>query len=377
MLTYSNAYAEIDLGALADNYKKISEYASPAEVIAVVKADAYGHGVERCSHTLYNCGCRFFAVATANEALEMRRLFSDCEILILGNCPNVELANILCDNDIIITLGSLEYAQRLSQELSRGKKLKCHIKLDTGMNRIGFSAHDEDFHELLEVFGYDNLKIEGMFSHFACSDMPDSPMTDEQLAVYKKIESKLAAKGHTFKARHISNSAATIYRHDACLDYVRCGIIMFGLDPSCDTPAKGLRPVMSLKTHITHVHKLYARESVGYGATFTADKDMMIATIPIGYADGFIRAYANGGYMTVDGKRCPIVGRICMDQCMIDVTGVNANPGDEVEIFGDHTSVDVFAEAAGTINYECICLLSQRVERVYVKKGKAGNARGQ
>ncbi len=365
MLTYSNAYAEIDLGALADNYKKISEYASPARVIAVVKADAYGHGVERCSHTLYNCGCRFFAVATANEALEMRRLFSDCEILILGNCPNVELANILSDNDIIITLGSLEYAQRLSQELSRGKRLRCHVKLDTGMNRIGFSAHDEDFSELLEVFKYDNLEIEGLFSHFACSDMPDSPMTDEQLSVYRKIENKLAEEGHTFKARHISNSAATIYRHDACLDYVRCGIIMFGLDPSGDTPAKDLKPVMSLKTHITHVHKLYRGESVGYGATFTADRDMIIATIPIGYADGFIRAYANGGYMTVGDRRCPIVGRICMDQCMIDVTDVDAAPGDEVEIFGKHTSVDVFAEAANTINYECICLLSRRVERVY------------
>ena len=181
MLTYSNAYAEIDLGALADNYKKIAEYAHPAEIIAVVKADAYGHGVERCSHALYNCGCRFFAVATANEALQMRRLFSDCEILILGNTPNVELANILSDNDIIITLGSLEYAKRLEQELSNGRKLRCHIKLDTGMNRIGFSTRDEDFSELASVFDVKGLEIEGLFSHFACSDMPGSPMTDEQL----------------------------------------------------------------------------------------------------------------------------------------------------------------------------------------------------
>ena len=158
MLTYSNAYAEIDLGALADNYKKISEYAHPAQIIAVVKADAYGHGVERCSHTLYNCGCRFFAVATANEALEMRRLFSDCEILILGNTPNVELANILSDNNIIITLGSLEYAKRLEQELSPNKKLRCHIKLDTGMNRIGFSTREEDFGELASVFDVKGLE---------------------------------------------------------------------------------------------------------------------------------------------------------------------------------------------------------------------------
>lgn len=368
MLTYSNAYAEIDLGALADNYKKIAEYAHPAEIIAVVKADAYGHGVERCAHALYNCGCRFFAVATANEALQMRRLFSDCEILILGNTPNVELANILSDNDIIITLGSLEYAKRLEQELSNGRKLRCHIKLDTGMNRIGFSTRDEDFSELASVFDVKGLEIEGLFSHFACADMPESPMTDKQLERYLKTEEKLKALGHSFKARHISNSAATIYRHDACLDYVRCGIILYGLDPSGEAPAKGLKPVMSLKTYITHIHTLRAGESVGYGATFTAENDMKIATIPIGYADGFIRAYANGGYMTVRGNRCPIVGRICMDQCMIDITGVDAVPGDEVEVFGEHTSVDVFAKAAGTINYECVCLLSRRVDRVYKKK---------
>lgn len=368
MLTYSNAYAEIDLSALAENYKKISEYAAPAQVIAVVKADAYGHGVERCSHALYNCGCRFFAVATVNEALELRHIFSDCEILILGNCPNVELANILADNDIIVTLGSLEYADRLSRTLTGKRRLRCHIKLDTGMNRIGFSAREEDFDELLSVFDYPCFKIEGMFSHFACSDMPDSDMTDLQLELYKKTETRLKEAGHSLEARHISNSAATIYKGEACLDYVRCGIILYGLDPSAQAPAKDLKPVMSLKTHITHIHKVYKGETVGYGATYTAKRDITAATIPIGYADGFIRAYANGGYMTVRGKKCPIIGRICMDQCMIDVTDVDAAPGDEVEIFGEHTSVDVFARAAGTINYECICLLSQRVERVYIKK---------
>ncbi len=368
MLTYSNAYAEIDLGALADNYKRISEYADPAKIIAVVKADAYGHGVERCAHTLYNCGCRFFAVATANEALQMRRLFSDCEILILGNTPNVELANILADNDIIITLGSLEYAKRLESELSNGRRLRCHIKLDTGMNRIGFSTRDEDFGELASVFDVEGIEIEGLFSHFACADMPESDMTDLQLERYKRTEAKLRELGHSFKARHMSNSAATIYRHDACFDYVRCGIILYGLDPSGECPAKDLKPVMSLKTYITHIHRLYKGETVGYGATFTAEQDMTIATIPIGYADGFIRAYANGGYMTVKGRKCPIVGRICMDQCMIDISGVDAAPGDEVEIFGEHTSVDVFAKAANTINYECVCLLSRRVDRVYRKK---------
>ena len=365
MLTYSNSYAEIDLDALRSNYNKISEYAKPANVIAVVKADAYGHGVTECSRALYECGCRFFAVATVNEALQLREIYTDCDILILGNTPNVELADILSDNNIITTLGSLEYAERVNRQLSPGKKLKCHIKLDTGMNRIGFSCHDSDLDSLLEVFRLENLEIEGLFSHFACSDMPGSDMTDRQYELYKKVESFLAEKGYSFKARHISNSAATLRRRVRDLDYVRCGIILYGLSPSSEVFSDELKPVMSFKTHITHVHKVYKGETVGYGATFTADRDMEIATIPIGYADGFIRAYANGGYMTVGGRKCPIVGRICMDQCMIDVSGTGARPGDEAEVFGEHASVDVFAKAAGTINYECICLLSKRVDRVY------------
>ncbi len=365
MFNYSNAYAEIDLAALADNYKRITEYAAPAKVMSVVKADAYGHGVAECTRVLYDCGCRFFAVATVSEALELRKMYSDCEILILGICPDIRAADELADNNIIIALGSLEYSCRIAGALSPGKRLRCHLKLDTGMNRIGFSFRDEDFSEITQAFSLGNLQIEGMFSHFACADMSDPSMTQLQYERYKRVEEKLAQRGITLKSRHISNSAAAIYHHDACLDYVRCGVILYGLDPSSETPAKGLKPIMSLKTHITHTHTIGAGDTVGYGATFTADKEMEIATIPIGYADGFIRAYANGGYMTVRGKKCPIVGRICMDQCMIDITGAGAKPGDEVEIFGEHTSVDVFAEAAGTINYECVCLLSRRVQRIY------------
>lgn len=368
MFTHSNAYAEIDLDALRNNYNKISEHAAPARIMAVVKADAYGHGVEQCSRTLYDCGCRFFAVATVNEALQLRELFADCNILILGNTPCLDSADILAEKDIIMALGSLEYAEKLNHRLSGKKKLRCHIKLDTGMNRIGFSCRDEDIEELLSVYKCENLEIEGLFSHFACSDMPASSMTDKQLDSYRKVEKALTDEGHSFKVRHISNSAATLNRKDIGLDYVRCGIILYGLSPSDEVKADDLTPVMSFKTHITHIHRIRKGESVGYGAIFTAEKDMTIATLPIGYADGFIRAYANGGYMTVRGKKCPIVGRICMDQCMIDITDTDAVTGDMAEVFGDHTSVDVFAQAANTINYECICLLSKRVERVYKTK---------
>lgn len=365
MRNYCNAYAEIDRAVLRSNYKKIKEAASTSEIIAVVKADAYGHGDRECSRIFYECGCRFFAVATVDEALGMRELYPDCEILILGICP-FDAADVLADSNIIAALGSIEHARMLKSNLSSGKTLRCHLKLDTGMNRIGFSSREEDFGIIEEAFSIDGLEVEGMFSHFACSDMPESSMTDEQFARFVNVEKHLKRKGIQLKVRHISNSAATLYRPDTHLDYVRCGIILYGLDPSSDRPAAGLTPAMTFKSHITHIHSIRKGETVGYGADFTADRDMKIATLPIGYADGFIRAYAKGGFMVLSGKRCPIVGRICMDQCMIDVTDAEAVPGDEVTIFGPDISVNNLADAAGTINYECVCLLSRRVKRIYI-----------
>lgn len=365
MYTYSNAYAEVNRSVLKANYNRIKEYTNNAEMICVVKADAYGHGAIECTRVFYECGCRFFAVATVGEALQIREMYKDCEILILGICP-FEAANILADNNIIAALGSLEHAKLLRENLDNGKKLRCHLKLDTGMNRIGFSSREEDFCKIEEAFSVKGLVIEGLFSHFACADMPDSSMTDEQYERFTDTEKRIKDKGFELKVRHISNSAATLYRPDTHLDYVRCGIILYGLAPSSETAGEGLVPAMTLKTYITHIHTIEKGETVGYGADFTADRPMQIATLPIGYADGFIRAYAKEGYMIVGGKKCPIVGRICMDQCMIDVTGAAAKPGDTVEVFGVNIPVDNFAKAAGTINYECVCLLSQRVKRIYV-----------
>ena len=365
MYTYSNAYAEIDRSVLRANYNRIKEHAGNADMICVVKADAYGHGALECTRIFYECGCRFFAVATVGEALQIRELYKDCEILILGICP-FEAANILANNNIITALGSLEHAKLLCKNLDKGKTLRCHLKLDTGMNRIGFSPKTEDFHEIQEAFTFKNLKIEGLFSHFACADMPQSNMTNDQYQRFVETDKKIMDCGYKIKVRHISNSAATLCRPDTHLDYVRCGIILYGLAPSDEVMDNELIPAMTLKTHVTHIHTVEKGESVGYGADYTADGTRKIATLPIGYADGFIRAYAKEGYMTVGGKNCPIVGRICMDQCMIDVTDTDARPGDTVEIFGKNISVDNFARAAKTINYECVCLLSQRVKRIYV-----------
>lgn len=363
MSSYSNASAIVDLKALRENYIKIKEYTRHSEMIAVVKADAYGHGAKRCAKVMYEEGCRFFAVATVDEALEIRADFPDCEILILG-VIRPEAAKVLADANIIAALSSLEYAHQLSEQLG-SKNLRCHLKLDTGMNRIGFSCRDEDFNDIIEAVSINNLKTEAIFSHFACSDMPESDMTDKQLEEFLKADVKLREHGIILK-KHISNSAAALYRPDTHFDYVRCGIILYGLNPSDAAPAKELSPVMTFTTHVTHVHRLYKNESVGYGATFITDKDTKIATLPIGYADGFIRGYANGGHVLINGKDYPIVGRICMDQCMIDIGEDEVKTGDEVEVFGKNNSIDIFAKAAGTINYECTCLLSKRVERNYI-----------
>ncbi len=356
--------AEIDLGVLADNYRRICEYANGVPVISVVKANAYSHGAVRCAETLYRCGCRHFAVSSVNEAMEIRAAVRSSDIIILGVVPP-EGVPLLCANDVIVALASAEEAKWLADAVPQGKKLRVHVKLDTGMNRIGFPATEEGADLIAEALSCGKFEAEGLFTHFACADEPSSDMTRKQFERFLRAEEALRRRGLTFRMRHACNSAGTILDPDMHLDAVRAGIILYGLDPSPEARAAGLAPVMSLKTRITHVHEVEKGETVGYGAAFTAPRRMTVATLPIGYYDGFIRAYANGAGVPFGGRDCPIVGRICMDQCMIDVTGTDAKAGDTVELFGRTNTVERFAEAAGTISYECLCLISQRVERVY------------
>ncbi len=358
--------AEIDLGVLESNYKRICEYASNSKVMCVVKADAYAHGALRCAETLYRAGCRFFGVSCVNEAIEIRHCVGKSDILILGIVPEAGVP-LLCENDIIVALASAEEARRLASAVPEGRRLRVHIKLDTGMNRIGFAANEKGVEEIERALACGKFAAEGLFTHFACADEPSSSMTAEQFDRFTSCEAELKKRGLEFSCRHVCNSAATILDPGMHLDAVRAGIILYGLDPSPAARASGLRPVMSLKTKITHIHDVEPGETVGYGATFTADRRMTIATLPIGYYDGFIRAYANGTGVRFGGRDCPIVGRICMDQCMIDVTGTEAKVGDTVELFGAEHSVERFSDAAGTIAYESLCLISKRVERVYTR----------
>ena len=356
--------AEIDLGVLAANYRRICEYAGGAAVIGVVKANAYSHGAVRCSETLYRCGCRHFAVSSVNEAMEIRSAVRESDIIILGVVPAAGVP-LLCENGVIVALASAEEAKQLAAAVPDGKKLRVHVKLDTGMNRIGFPATAEGVEQIEKALSCGKFEAEGLFTHFACADEPSSDLTRRQFDRFRATEDMLRERGITFKTRHVCNSAGTLLDPDMHLDAVRAGIILYGLDPSPEARATGLLPVMTLKTRITHIHKVSAGETIGYGATFTAPRDMTVATLPLGYYDRFIRAYANGAGVPLGGRDCPIVGRICMDQCMIDVTGTGAAVGDTVELFGRTNTVERFAEAAGTISYECLCLISQRVERVY------------
>ena len=378
-------FAEIDTDALIYNYKLLSAKTRGTHHICVVKADAYGHAADICVRALLSAGCRFFAVSCIEEAISVREICKgeslDAEVLILGY-TDPKQAKLLGENDIIQTLLSYEYAEKLNREAeSAGVCVRAHAALDTGMNRIGISACSEEecFRAtvmLKKIASFNSIALEGLFTHFSRADDGEreaNAFTDKQFERFESVKRALGESG-IFIFCHASNSAAALSRPDFALDGVRLGIVLYGVMPSDyvgEASELGLMPVMSLKTVICHTHTLLPGETVSYGGLYSSQEERVIATIPIGYADGFIRAY--GGYKvtvsTAKGNfRAPIVGRICMDQCMIDITGVPASVGDVVTIFGnDSRDLCELARRADTIEYECLCLVSARVPRV-VKK---------
>ncbi len=373
--------AHISLTDLAHNYNEIKRHLSDesTRICCVIKADAYGHGAWECAGYLSSCGADFFAVSSIAEAEEVRRALdakhADGDILILGYTIPAD-ADLLVRFRITQAVFSEEYALALRDALREYKldgvippnaRLPIHIVIDTGMNRIGFAPEDRD--TILRVCGIRDFTPGGIFTHFATADTPSSPMTEEQFSRFTACTEALAEKGCTFPLRHVSNSAAITNFPHMQLDMVRYGIELYGLAPSSETRLPDLRPVMTLKTLISHIHTVRKGETVGYGAAFRAEEDMTVATLPVGYADGFIRAYAEGGSVRIRGLDAPICGRICMDQCMVDVSHIpGARIGDEVVLFGrGGSSADEIAARAGTIGYEVLCLIGKRVPRVYTR----------
>ena len=371
-------WAEIDLDALVHNFDIIKKEATGAKLMAVVKADAYGHSARIVAPILEQHGADAFAVSNIEEAITLRGCGITRPILILGYTP-VSMAAQLYLNDISQCVYSPEYAAALSKRAcADGVKVKVHIKLDTGMSRLGFDCRDEKLSGIEEAVTAARLKgfvFEGIFTHFAVSDRTETSedgFTDKQYSRFCTAAERFEKAGLRPKYRHCCNSAAFCLDSDKHFDMCRPGIILYGLTPSSDLKLKeAFVPVMTVKSVVSMVKTIKKGDTVSYGRTFTADREMKIATVTAGYADGYPRLLSNKGYVLINGKRANIIGRVCMDQMSVDVSDIeDVKQGDEVILFGKTLPVELLADMCGTINYEIICGISPRVPRITVKGKK-------
>ena len=370
-------WAEIDLDILANNMRNIKKLAGDKEVMAVVKADAYGHGALDVAPCLLENGASKLAVAMLTEAIELRNNNITAPIMILGYTP-IYLGEELINYNIEQTIYDLNYAKELSNlAIKLNKKAKIHIALDTGMGRIGFLPTDESFNAICEICNLPGLDVIGIFTHFSSSDEKNKEYTQYQFnQIYNFIE-RLEVNEINIPLKHASNSAAIIDLPNTYLDAVRAGIILYGYYPSDEVKKDNLsiKPALTLKAKIAHVKELDSGMYISYNRTFKTSRKSKIATIPIGYADGYIRTLKHEAKVIVNGQLAPIVGNICMDQFMIDVTDIdNVKSGDEVILLGESNEVkfnaDDLAKCMDSINYEVLCLLKKRVPRAYIKNGE-------
>lgn len=375
-------WAEINLDTIATNTKNIKKLIGDKELIAIVKADCYGHGAVDVVPTLLENGASRLAVAMLTEAIELRENNINAPIVILGYTP-LYLGEELINYDIEQTVYDLDYAKELSKiALSFNKKAKIHIAIDTGMGRIGFLPGDDTVKTINEVYNLEGLEVIGIYSHFSTSDEKDKTYANEQLFKFKKVMADLKALGIEIPLKHISNSGAIIDMPETYLNGVRPGIILYGYYPSKEVSNDNLsvKPALTLKAKVAHVKELHKDMYISYGKTFKTNKKTIVATLPIGYGDGYPRALSENAKVIVNGKFASILGRICMDQCMIDVTDIeNVKTGDEVIILGEEGDLkfnaDDMAEALGTINYEILCRIKSRIPRVYIKNKKVFKVR--
>lgn len=372
------AWAEVDLDALAHNMREVRRLADKnALVTAVIKADGYGHGAKKIAQTLLDNGADRFAIAVLDEGIELREAGFKVPVLILG-FTDKERADEIIRYDMEQTVYSWDLSEELSKEaVKQGKTAKIHVKIDTGMGRIGLKPDKDSVQLIKRISKLPNLVIEGIFTHFAVADSADKAYTKEQYEKFNWICDELSKENVKINFRYCANSAAIIDLPDMHMNMVRAGIMLYGLKPSDEVMLDKvkLKQVMSLKVRITHVKDIEAGQSVSYGRKFIAEKKSRIASMPIGYADGYTRMLSGKAEALVKGIRVPVVGRICMDQCMIDVTGIeDVKVGDEVVLFGKQGDgfihIDELAEKLDTINYEIVCMISKRVPRVYIKDGK-------
>jgi alanine racemase len=371
------AWAEISLDALSHNVEVIRRQLSAGtELCAVVKADAYGHGEEFICHRLNEMGVRFYAVSSIEEAIRVRKWAPDSEILILGY-TSPECAPILAEQNILQAIVSEDYAEALSA-CALPSSVRCHIKLDTGMGRIGIPTADSEvcLASLDRILSLPGLKTEGLFTHFAVADEKDAEnvaYTDRQEKAIFDVAESLRRRGTVLHHVHCMNSAAICYRNHSGSTLARAGIILYGLKPNgaLEMPLD-LQPVLSLRSRISHIKTVAPGTCISYGRTYCTQEQKTIATVTIGYADGYSRLLSGKGEVLVSGVRCPIVGRICMDQLMIDIGNVpDARVGSRVTLIGrdggDCITADEVADLYGTIGYEVVCGISKRVPRIFTE----------
>lgn len=372
---YERTYAKIDLNAIEYNVDSVlKKIGGKAKLLGVIKADAYGHGAVEVGSAIAD-KCDFFGVACVEEAMELINAGIKIPILILGFVSPVYFDKIV-ENDIRIPVFTYEEAKALSDEAVRqGKTVPFHFCVDTGMSRIGFQISEESADICKKITLLPGIKAEGLFSHFATADERELTKAKRQQERFKTFIAMLEERGIDIPIKHLNNSAG-IMNFDECFDMVRCGIITYGLYPSAevDKSLLDIRPAMEWKTHITHIKTLEPGREISYGGTYTTAESRVIATVPVGYADGYPRCLSNKGRVIVRGQYADIVGRVCMDQFMIDVTDIRDVQGDDIVTLvgrdgGACLSMEEVSALAYSFNYELPCRISRRVSRVYYRNG--------
>lgn len=371
----ARAWAQIDLAAMTHNFNIAKS--TGKKVMCVIKANAYGHGAVPCGLHLQKLGADFFAVACLAEAIELRRGGISKPILILGYTP-AEYAAELAQHDITQTVYDMESAKALSAEAAKaGVTIDVHVKVDTGMSRIGIYAQDAEAaasaaDEIEHIYGLPGLNVRGVYTHFSVADdMDQTHYTNWQLSNYRAVLEALSVKGIHPELRHAGNTAAIMNHPDSHFDMIRAGIMLYGMYPDGVHRNGPLRPVMTLKSRVAQIRELPAGASVSYGRTYETKKPTRMAVITAGYADGHPRRISDDSYDIINGRSFPQIGRICMDMHMLDVTGDDTvKVGDEVSLWGgEGMTAEQVAERVGTLNYELTCLITPRIARVYVHEG--------
>ena len=373
MKIFRPIWAEIDCDNLSHNYSLIRKAVGPdVKIMAVVKADAYGHGAVQAAKVLASAGADMFGVASVEEGRQLREAGIQDDILILGY-SQPEWADRIVERGFIQTVYHLNLAAALDREAARlNKTCRVHVKIDTGMSRIGIMP-EKAVHFIREVASMKNLELHGVFTHFACADVLDNNVSEEQLERFNELLAVMTEQGLDVPCVHASNSAAVLRYPNSHYDMVRPGILLYGLYPAPgmrEAYGEDFRPVMSIKTSIVEIKTVPSGTRVSYGGTFAAPRATRVATMPAGYADGFSRRLSNRGHVLVQGQRAPIIGTVCMDFMMADVTDIpHVNVNDEVVIVGrqgnEEITFDEVAAHIGTINYEVVSLIGKRVPRVY------------